>query len=89
MGTNCACLVVDLFLVSYERYFMMLSFSDDKQTDIIDALNTTLRYLDDILNINNIYFCQYGKSNIPCRASINKPIPLVLKPCFWICICPF
>ena len=56
MGTNCACLVVDLFLFSYERYFMMLSFSDDKQTDIIYALNTTLRYLDDILNINNIYF---------------------------------
>ena len=29
---------------------------DDKQTDIIDAFNTTSRYLDDILNINNIYF---------------------------------
>ena len=35
---------------------MMLSFSDYKQTDIIDAFNTTLRYLDDILNINNMYF---------------------------------
>ena len=56
MGTNCACLVADLFLFFYERYFMILSFSDDKQTDIIDALNTTLRYFDDILTINNIYF---------------------------------
>ena len=29
----------------------MMSFSDDKQADIIDAFNTTSRYLDDILNI--------------------------------------
>ena len=31
----------------------MLSLSDDKQADIIDAFNNTSRYLDDILNINN------------------------------------
>ena len=53
MGTNCA--DADLFLFCYERDFM-LSLSDDKQADIIDALNTTSRYLDDILNINNVYF---------------------------------
>ena len=29
----------------------MMSLSDDKQADIIDAFNTTSRYLDDILNI--------------------------------------
>ena len=29
---------------------------DDKQADIIDAFNTTSRYLDDILNISKIYF---------------------------------
>ena len=33
----------------------MMSLSDDKQADIIDAFNTTARYLDDILNINNDY----------------------------------
>ena len=55
MGTNCAPLVADLFMFCYERGFMM-SLSDDKQADIIDAFNTTSRYLDDILNINNIYF---------------------------------
>ena len=43
MGTNCAPLVADLFLFCYERDFMM-SFSDDKQADDIDALNTTSRY---------------------------------------------
>ena len=55
MGTNCAPLVADLFLFCYERDIMM-SLSDDKHVDIIDALNTTSRYMDDILNINNIYF---------------------------------
>ena len=34
----------------------MMSLSDDKQADVIDAFNTTARYLDDILNINNVYF---------------------------------
>ena len=43
-------LVADLFLFCYERDFMM-PLSDDKQADVIDAFNTTPRYLDDILNI--------------------------------------
>ena len=53
MGTNFAPLVADLFLFYYERDFMM-SLSDDKQADVIDAFNITSRYLDDILNINNV-----------------------------------
>ena len=32
----------------------MMSLSDDNQADVIDAFNTTYRYLDDILNINNV-----------------------------------
>ena len=48
MGTNCAPLVADLFQFCYERDFMM-SLSDDKQADVIDAFNTTSRYLNDIL----------------------------------------
>ena len=47
MGTNCAPLIADLFLFSYERDFMM-SLSDDKHADIIDAFETTSRYLDDL-----------------------------------------
>ena len=54
MGTNCAPLVADLFLFCYERDFMM-SLSDDKQADVIDAFNAISRYWDDILNINNVY----------------------------------
>ena len=55
MGTNCASLVTDLFLFCYEKDFMMSLF-DDKQADIVDAFNTTFIYLDDILNIDNVYF---------------------------------
>ena len=53
MGTSCASLVADFFVFCYERDLMM-SLSDDKQADVIDAFNTTSRYLDGILNINNI-----------------------------------
>ena len=34
----------------------MMCLSDNKQVDVIDAFNTTSRYFDDILNINNVYF---------------------------------
>ena len=52
MDPNCAPLVVNLFLFCYERDFMM-SLSNEKQVDILDAFNNTSRYLNDILNINN------------------------------------
>ena len=48
MGTNCAPLVADLFLFCYERDFMM-PLSDDKKAEIIEAFDSTYRYLDDIL----------------------------------------
>ena len=55
MGTNCAPLVADLFLFCFERDFM-LSLSEDKQSDVIKAFNSTSRYLDDLLNIDNNFF---------------------------------
>ena len=71
MGTNCAPLVTDLFLFCYERDFM-ISFSDDKQADIIDAFSTTSRYLDDILNINNVYFDNMVSQLYPSELQLNK-----------------
>ena len=32
----------------------MMYLSDDKQADDIDTFNTTSRYLDDMLNINDV-----------------------------------
>ena len=55
MGTNCAPLVADVFLFCYERDFMK-DLSSDNQADVIKAFNTTTRYLDDLLYIDNTYF---------------------------------
>ena len=71
MGTNCAPLAADIFLFCYERDFMM-SLSGDKHADIIDAFNTTSRYLDDILNINNVYFDNMVGQIYPSKPQINK-----------------
>ena len=71
MGTNCAPMVADLFLFCYERDFMM-SLSDDKQTDVIDAFYTTSGYLDDVLNINNVYFDNMVSQIYPSELQLNK-----------------
>ena len=55
MGINCAPLVPDLFLYCYERDFIV-SLNHDNQVDVIEAFNSTSRYLDDLLNIDNPYF---------------------------------
>ena len=57
MRTNYAPLVADLFLLCYEGDFM-LTLSDNNQTDIIEAFNSSSRYLDDFLDIDNPYFEQ-------------------------------
>ena len=71
MGTYCAPLVADLFLFCYERDFM-LSMSDNNQTDIIEAFNSTSRYLDDLLNIYNPYFEQMVGQIYPTERRLNK-----------------
>ena len=53
MGTNCAPLVADLFLFCYEWDFMM-SLSDNKQAGVIDAFDTTFRYMDDLLKLHSL-----------------------------------
>ena len=50
----------------------MMYFSDDKQADIIDAFNTTSRYLDDILNINSVYFDNMVSQIYPFELQLNK-----------------
>ena len=51
----------------------MMSLSDDKQVDVIDAFNTTSKYLDNILKINNVYFDIFMVSQIyPSELQLNK-----------------
>ena len=50
----------------------MMSLSDDKQADVIDAFNTTSRYLDNILNINNVYFDNMVSQIYHSELQLNK-----------------
>ena len=68
-GTNCAPLVADL--------------SDNNQTNIIEAFNSTSRYLDDLLNIENPYFEQMVGQIYPTELQLNWLILLILKLRFW------
>ena len=47
----------------------MLSLSDNNQTVIIEAFNSTSRYLDDLLNIDNSYFEQMVGQIYPTKFS--------------------
>ena len=50
----------------------MLSLSDNNQTDIIETFNSTSRYLDDLLNIDNPYFEQMVGQINPTELQLNK-----------------
>ena len=71
IGANCAPFVADLFLFCYERDFMK-DLSSDNQADVIKAFNSTSRYLDDLLNIDNPYFKGMIYQIYPSELQLNK-----------------
>ena len=71
MGTNCAPLVADLFLFCYERD-SMLPHSEENQSGVIEAFNSTSRYLDDLLNIDNNFFDSMVNRIYPSELQLNK-----------------
>ena len=71
MGTNCAPLVADQFLFCYEQDFMK-ALTKGKWYDLIDAFNSTSRYLDDLLNIDNIHFEHMVRRIYPVELQLNK-----------------
>ena len=50
----------------------MKSLSPENQADIIEAFSSTSRYLDDLLNIGNIYFEQMVNRIYPAELQLNK-----------------
>ena len=61
--------VTDRFLFCYERDFLK-SLTKEKRYDMIDAFNSTSRYLDDLLKIDNILFVKLVHRIYP--AELNK-----------------
>ena len=88
MGTNCAPFVADLFLFCFERDFMK-DLSSYNQADVIKAFNSTSRFLDDLLNINNPYFERMVNQIDPPELQLNKATTSDTKAPFWIYICLF
>ena len=50
----------------------MLSLSDNNQADVFEAFNSTSRYLDDSLNIDNLYFGLMARQIYPTELQLNK-----------------
>ena len=50
----------------------MLSLSEDNQSDVIDAFNSTSRYLDDLLNVDNNFFDGMVNRIYPSELQLNK-----------------
>ena len=51
-----------------------LSLSDNYQADVVEAFNSTSRYLDDLLNFDNHYFAQMVSQIYPNELQLNKTI---------------
>jgi hypothetical protein len=58
MDTNCAPLLADLFLYSYEAEFVQKLLRDNNKKLAV-SFNHTFRYIDDVLSMNNHDFHNY------------------------------
>ena len=54
------------------KIFFVTSLSDNNQADFIEAFNSTPRYLDDLLNIDNPYFEGEVNEIYPPELQLNK-----------------
>jgi hypothetical protein len=69
MGTNCATLLADLFLYSYDGEFIQNLLHEKKKSFSV-AFNSTFRYVDDVLSINDNHFHSYVYSIYPNELKI-------------------
>ena len=69
MGTNCAPLLADIFLYSYEAEFIQSLLSTGKKK-LASQFNFTYRYIDDVLSINNPDFANYLGQMYPAELEI-------------------
>ena len=60
-----------------------MSLSDNNKADVVEAFNSTSRYLDDLLNIDNPYFAQIISQIYPTELQLNKANPSDTEASFW------
>ena len=56
----------------FPSYSFMLSLSEDNQSGVIEAFNSTSWYLDDLLNIDNNFFDSMVNRIYPSEIQLNK-----------------
>ena len=69
MGTNCAPLLADLYLYTYESAFIQ-NLLKQGQKKLARSFNFTYRYIDDVLSINNEHFAGHISSMYPPELEI-------------------
>jgi hypothetical protein len=69
MGTNCATLLADLFLYSYEAEFIQ-GLLKKNETKLTRSFNFTFRYIDDSLSLNNSRFGDFVDRIYPVELEI-------------------
>ena len=62
----------------------MLCLSEDTQSEVIEAFNSTSKYLDDLLNIDINFFNSMVNHINPSKLQLNKPTSQLSRPYFWI-----
>ena len=78
MGTNCAPLLADLFLYSYEAEFIQTLIKSGKR-HLAKSFCFTFRYIDDVLSINNPTFGDYINIIYPDADHHASYLDLLLK----------
>ena len=71
MGTNCAPLLADLFLYSYEAEFIQTLIKSGKR-HLAKSFCFTYRYIGDVLSINNPKFGNYIDDKYPAASEIKN-----------------
>jgi hypothetical protein len=82
MGTNCAPLLADLFLYSYEAEFLQ-KLVKDKKIHEARAFNFTYRYIDDVLSINNSRFAEFIPLIYPPELEVKETTDTASSASFW------
>ena len=86
MGTNCAPLLADIFLYSYEAEFIKSLLSTGRKK-LASQFNFTYRYIDDVLSINNPYFENYLGQMYPAELEIKDTTDATPLLPTWIYCC--
>ena len=71
MGTNCAPLLADLFLYSYENEFLDNMIRSGHRR-LPRSFNLCYRYIDDLIVFNNKKFLDYLKEIYPSQLTVEK-----------------